>query len=121
MAPVNMIATGDYDVLSTIAQGNQLPGNGLIALVVVNGSAATSTPVAGATVSSNPAATVYRYNLNGLPNVNATSTAVDGVAYMFNVRPDVPVTVSAVKTGTTFKSHGLKAWPDQLTTTLVTP
>ncbi|HWU88577.1 MAG TPA: hypothetical protein VN253_14945 [Kofleriaceae bacterium] len=121
-APVNMIATNDYDLLSTVAQGNQMPGNGLIALVVVSGTTATSTPITGATVSSNPAATVYRYSAaNGLPSSTATATGADGVAYMFNVRPNVPVTVGAMKTSTTFKSHGLKAWPDQLTTTLITP
>lgn len=121
-APVNMIAANLYETLSTLAMGDQMAGNGLIALVVVDGASATSMPVAGATVSSNPAAGVYRYSgANGFPTPTAAATATDGLAYMFNVRPNVPVTVSAMKAGTTFKSHGMKAWPDQLTTTLITP
>lgn len=121
-APVNMIATSLWDTLSTLAMGNQMDGNGLIALIVVDGSAATSMPVAGATVSSNPAATAVRYSgALGLPSPQPTATATDGLAYLFNVRPNVPVTVSATKAGSTFKSHGLKAWPDNLTTTLITP
>lgn len=121
-APVNMLAANLYDTLSTLAMGNQMPGNGLIALIVVNGSAPTSMPVAGATVTSNPAASAIRYSgANGLPSPGPTATAADGLAYLFNVRPNEPVTVSAMKTGSTFKSHGLKAWPDQLTTTLITP
>jgi hypothetical protein len=121
-APVNMIAANLWDTLSNVAQGDQMNGNGLIALVVVDGSAATSMAVAGATVSSNPAATAVRYSgALGLPSPQPTATAADGLAYLFNVRPNVPITVSATKPGSTFKTHGLKAWPDNLTTTLITP
>lgn len=120
-APVNMVAENLYGTLSTLAQGNQQAGNGLIALVVVDGSSATSMPVAGATVSSEPAAGAYRYNMGGFPNSQAAATDADGVAYMFNVPPNVQVTVSATKAGSTFRTHPLKAWPDQLTTTLITP
>jgi hypothetical protein len=120
-APVNMVSENLYGTLSTLAQGNQQAGNGLIALVVVDGASATSMPVAGATVSSMPASGAYRYNQGGFPNVNATATAADGVAYMFNAPPNVAITVSAMKAGSTFTSHRLKAWPDQLTTTLITP
>ncbi len=121
MAPVNMVTTGNYDTLSNLAQGNQQQGNGLIALVVVDGPTATSMPVAGATVSSTPASGAYRYNSGGFPNSQATATATDGVAYMFNAPPNVSVTVSATKAGMTFRSHALKARPDVLTTTLITP
>jgi hypothetical protein len=47
-------------------------------------------------------------------------TDTDGVAYILNV-PAGQVTVSATKTGSTFLSHTIKGWPDDLTTTLITP
>jgi hypothetical protein len=120
-APVNMIKPATWDTLVSFAigQGAQQAGKGLIALVVVSGLTAESTPVAGATVTSSPASTV-RYN-NGLFPNGTTATAADGIAFLFNVASDVAVTVSATKTGSTFTSHSVKAWPDQFTTTLVTP
>jgi hypothetical protein len=120
-APVNMIKQATWDTLVSIAigQGAQQAGKGLIALVVVSGLTADSMPVAGATVTSTPASTV-RYNMGVLPN-GTTSTAADGLAFLFNVASDAAVTVSASKTGSTFTSHSLKAWPDQFTTTLITP
>ena len=105
-----------YDLLSTVAQGNQQPGNALIALIVTDG----ATPVAGATVTSTPAPSVVRYNADDFPSSQATATADDGIAYLFNV-PVGAVTVSGDKPGLALKAHGLKAWPDQLTTTLVVP
>jgi hypothetical protein len=124
VAPVNMISPTTLGLLValSIGQGNQQAGKGLIALVVVDGATATSTPVAGAAVSSTPAASAVVYNgANGLPAPAQGSTGADGTAFLFNVASDAAVTVSASKTGSTFKSHSLKAWPDQFTTTLITP
>lgn len=120
MASVIMVTQFTYDTLSNVAGGNQQPGNALVGLVVTDG----TNPVAGATVSSTPPATATRYNeMVGtfvLPTANAMSTFTDGVAYLFNVTPG-EVTVSAAKPGMTFSSHDLKAWPDQLTTTVIVP
>lgn len=124
VAPVNMISgdTLDLLVLLAIGAGNQQAGKGLIALVVVNGATATSTPVAGAAVTSNPASSASIYNgSNGLPDRNANGTGADGTAFLFNAPSDANVTVSATKTGSTFTSHSVKAWPNQFTTTLITP
>ncbi len=119
-ATVIMIKPGSYDALSTIAQGNQQEGMGLIGCVVTDG----STPVAGATVASNPAASVYRYNDTSgttvFPSSQAAATHNDGVAYMFNLPPG-KITVSADKAGITFRSHTIKVRPDQLTTTVIVP
>lgn len=123
-APINMVATNDRMLLYTFAQVSEVPGSGLIALVVVNGSTAQSTPVAGAAVASTPASGAYRYSnpSTGLPgNAAFTQTSADGLAYMFNAPGDAVVTVSATKAGTTFKSHPVKAWAGKLTTTLITP
>jgi len=58
VAPVNMISPDTLNllVLLAIGAGNQQAGKGLIALVVVNGATATSTPVAGVAVTSTPPA-----------------------------------------------------------------
>jgi hypothetical protein len=120
MAPVIMVTQSTYDTLDTIAQGHQQPGNAFVALVVTDG----ANPVAGAMASSNPAASVTRYNaMVGayvLPSSSATSTYTDGIAYLFNVPPG-QVTVSATHPSMTLSSHGMKAWADVLTTTVIVP
>jgi hypothetical protein len=123
MIPILMVNAGTYDALSTLAQGNQMSQNGLIALQVVDGIPPDANPVEGATVSSNPAAGVVRYsNAQGLPSSQAQATGTDGIAYLFNVPPNVPVEVSAAKAGSTFASHTVaKARPDSLTLTFIQP
>jgi hypothetical protein len=121
MASVIMVTQNTYDTLSNITASNQQPGKGLIGLVVTDG----TNPVAGATVACTPPTPLpARYNqVVGtlvLPTANAMSTYDDGIAYLFNVAPE-QVTVSAEKTGMTFASHAVKAWPDQLTTTVIVP
>ncbi len=121
MVPMNMLTTGNYDTLSTLAQGNQQPTNGLIAMLVLSGPDLTSTPVAGATISSSPASNPYRYNGGtGLPSSQSTSTQADGIGYAFNA-PVGAITVSAMKTGSTFKPTALKSHADALTQTIITP
>jgi len=124
VAPVNMISPDTLNLLVFLAIGanNQQAGKGLIALIVVNGATATSTPIAGVAVTSIPAASATIYNgANNLPDRAANGTGADGTAFLFNVASDANVTVSATKTGSTFTSHSVKAWPDQFTTTLITP
>ena len=85
-----------------------------IGLAVVDGQ---GNPVQGATVSSTPAAGSYHYtDSGGLPSSSATSTSADGVAFLFNV-PSGAITVSAAKSGMTFKSHVVTARADKMTTT----
>jgi hypothetical protein len=119
--PIQMVSPQNYDNLSVLGQGNQTPGNAVIALQVLDGAAITSTPVAGATVATDPAGSVVRYTAAGLPSPTATVTATDGVAFVFNVPPNINVSVSAQKSGSTFASHNMKSWPDALNTTLITP
>jgi hypothetical protein len=121
-ASVIMVTPTTYDTLCTIGQAGCARGDGLglIGLVVTDG----TNPVAGAMVSSNPAAVPIRYNaMVGnfvLPSTTASSTYTDGIAYLFNL-PAGQVTVSAMKTGSMFSSHGLKAWANELTTTVIVP
>jgi hypothetical protein len=124
VAPVNMIAPGTLNllVLLSIGAGQQDAAKGLIALVVVNGSSATSMPVAGAVVTSTSAGSAVRYNgSSGLPEQGADKTAADGTAFIFNVTPTVDVTVSATAPSLTLKSHPVRARADAFTTTLITP
>ncbi len=114
MPSITLVTQGTYDLFSTVGQGNQTPGNGLIALVVVD----EDGPVIYASVSSTPPLAPYRYNRNNFPDATATQTDGDGIAYMFNA-PAVQITVAAEKHAFEFQSHGLKAWPDQLTMTLI--
>ncbi len=116
-AAINMVTQDTFDLLAnTLCRANQTAANGTIAVEVVDAAGATG---GGATVASSPAASTYCYNKNGLPSSTATETATDGVAYMFNVTGQA--TVSAMKTGSTFASHGVKARAGALTTTLIGP
>ena len=121
MVPMNMLTTGNFGTLSTLAQANQMDGKGVIGVLVVSGPELTSTPVAGATITTSPASTPYRYNGgSGLPNTTSTSTQADGLSYAFNA-PVGAITVNASKSGSTFKATMLTVHADALTQTLVTP
>lgn len=114
-ASINMVTQNTFDLLSnTLCRANQMSTNGAIAVIVVD---SASMAVGGATVASSPAASKYCYNSGGLPSSSATATDTDGVAYMFNVTGQA--TVSAMKSGATFKSHAVKARAGALTTTLI--
>jgi hypothetical protein len=114
---VYMVTPSTYDLLAnTLCNGNQMMTNGAIAVEVMDATMAT---VAGATVSSQPAATKYCYNQGGFPNKSATATDTDGIAYMLNVTGQA--TVSASKSGLTFHSHAVNARAGALTLTIIQP
>jgi len=116
-ANINMITPSNRDFLSSLAGGNQMAGKGLIGLAVVDN--ATGMPVAGASVSSTPAAGAYKYTgSNGLPSSSATMTSADGVAFMFNAGPGAMM-VTATKASMTFKAHAVKAPADKMVLTVV--
>jgi hypothetical protein len=116
--PVIMVTPATFGALSQLAGVQQQAGNGLVALVVADGASSTATPIADATVTSAPAGTIRYNGANSLPSAQATSTAADGIAYVFNA-PAGPMTINAAKTGSTFKPTAIKAHADQLTTTVV--
>ncbi len=93
---------------------------GWIGVLVVDGQLATSTPSMGAKLTASPMGEIHYNSSSGLPQAQAMSTATDGIGYVMNV-PAGEVTVGATKTGTTFKSHAIKARADKITLTLVTP
>jgi hypothetical protein len=119
MASINMLTPQNYGFVYTLTQVSQAPDQGIIGILAVD---SANMAVAGATISSTPA-TTYRYNgTNGLPApmANAMATQSDGLGYMVNVPPG-QVTVTAAKSGLTFKSHQVKARANQLVTTIVQP
>jgi len=114
MASVNLVTTSTFSFFSAFGQN---PGMGIIVLEVQD---ATGMTVAGASVTSTPAATKTGYTgTGGLPDTTATVTATDGRAYLFNL-PAGQVTLNATLTGATFKSHAVDARADVFTTTVVT-
>jgi hypothetical protein len=118
-ASLNMVTQETLDLLANLlCNADQTPVNGLVAAIVID---AAEAPVLGATVSSNPAGNKVCYNDtdNGLPNRNATATADDGLAYVFNVTGQI--TVSASKAGASFTSHSVNARAGTFTTTLIQP
>lgn len=120
-ASLKMIKQATFDLLGTLCQGNQDAAKGTIAVIVASAPDTSAAAVAGATVASSPAATKYCYNsmTNHLPATAATSTADDGIGYMFNVTG--MATVSASKTGLTLNSHPVMVRAGALTTTLIVP
>ena len=116
---VRMISPLVFNFLSGAAQASQTSGMGFVAMIVDD---SATMPVSGASVSSEPQAESYRYNdSSGRPTgAGTTVTAADGIGYMFNVPPG-EVTVSAMKSGSTFKSHPVNVRADVITTTLVAP
>lgn len=123
MIPMNMVSTGNLGTLYNISGGiNEDPAKGTLALIVLSTSDPMSTPVQGATISSTPASEGYRYNTGGTPNLpnGTTATAADGIGYGLNA-PVGALSVTANKTGSTFKATMLKVRANSLTQTLVTP
>ena len=116
---VFMVTQGTVDLLSgnSFCKDAQDTAKGLIAVEVLD---ATMAKVAGAKVSSSPAAMSYCYNSGSFPSSSASMTDVDGIGYMLNVPPGT-ATVSATKSGSTFKSHSLNARAGALTLTIIQP
>jgi hypothetical protein len=115
-ASINMLTPSNFGLLSgTLCAANQSATMGTVAVEVVDTANAT---VGGATVSSSPAASKACYDQGGIPNKSATMTDTDGVALLFNVTGSV--SLSATKSGATFKMHTVNAVAGAFTTTLIT-
>jgi hypothetical protein len=106
----------ELNFLGGLAGVTQSASNGFIGVVVKDCFGLT---VAGATVSTTPAGAV-RYNAAGTPSASATSTAGDGVAYVFNV-PAGDVTVRANGGGETLRQHVVTARAGTVTLTEIQP
>jgi hypothetical protein len=117
-ASIFMVSANTLDLLSNLlCRSQQDLAKGVVAVLV---SDSANAPVAGATVSSTPAAVKYCYNMGGSPSMSATMTDADGIGYMLNVTAG-EVTVMASKSGLTFSSHKVNARAGTLTTTVIQP
>jgi len=112
---------------NTQSLANQLAGaaapdatKGWIGVLVVDGTASTAMPVAGATISATPTGEIHYNGSAGVPQAQASATAADGIGYAMNV-PAGTISVGATKTGLTFKTHSINARADKITLTLVAP
>ena len=113
---VLIITSSTFALVQSFESVTQDAGNGFIGVVV---SDCDNKPVAGATVTTDPPG-VVRYNVAGIPNNTATTTDVDGVAYVFNV-PAGDVTVDADAGGQSLREHVINARADVVSTTVVAP
>lgn len=111
-----IVTSTEFNGLSQSAGVTQDGAKGFIAVVVENCDGA---PISGATVTTNPAGT-YRYNAGGFPSSSATSTATDGIAYVFNVGPG-DVVVQAQGGGHTLRAHTVAAGTGGIVLTAITP
>lgn len=114
MADSNLVTTGNFNLL-TLYTGQQ-SGNGIIVAEILD---ASSMPVAGAAVSCSPASGSVLYSdSNGTP-ASGSSTNTDGTSFLVNVPPG-SVSLSAMKSGATFKSHSVTAKANTFTSTVIT-
>ena len=113
-ADSNLVTTGNFGLLALYT--GQQSTNGIVIAEILDSS---SMPVAGAVVSSSPAAGSVLYsNSSGMP-ASLPSTNTDGAAFLVNLPPG-PVAISATKSGSTFKTHTVTAKANTFTSTVVT-
>jgi hypothetical protein len=115
-AQINMVSTVIFGFLPGLARAPA--GSETVALEVVE-SLATLKGVADAVVQGPQGATVSYPASSGAPDTSATATMADGRAFVF-VAAAGDATVTATKTGATFKSTTLKVHAGALNTTIVT-
>jgi len=116
-ASINMASSQTLDALFPFCQTSQDSSKTIMAALVAD---AGMTAIAGATVTSTPAASKYCYQAGTYPSGSATMTDANGIVFMLNTPPG-QVTVSASKPGSTFASHDVNARAGALTTTIIQP
>jgi hypothetical protein len=113
-----MLTPNTLGLITGLVGQTQDPAKGMLGLVVLDCNGAM---LAGATVTTEPAATVY-YDMNGLPTTpdKASVTDTDGRAYVLNLPPG-PVTVHATINSMTLRAHTVNARAGVVTTTAIEP
>jgi hypothetical protein len=102
-----------FTLLNTFAGGTTTKG--LIIATVVSGSGA---PVTGAKISSSPASGSYKYSDGSGQPTGSAGTTADGIAFFMSA-PVGDISISASKSGMTFKTHSLNAHAGALTMTFI--
>jgi hypothetical protein len=111
-----VLTSSEVSFLANAVGVTPTAGDGLIIVIVTD---CAGTTLTGATVAANPAGTV-KYNAGGAPSSSATSTASDGIAYLFNVAPG-NVTITATGSGHVLRQHVVTAHADAVTLTQIQP
>lgn len=112
-ADSNMVTTGNYQALTGFS--GQHTGKGFAVVEILD---SNDMAVQGAVASSTPTAGSYKYMSSGIP-IGTDSTDTDGTAFYVDLPPGM-VTISATKSGATFKSHPIKALADTFLSTVIT-
>ena len=114
MVPVPMFAPAIIGFLSP----DQEPENGIVLVALLD---CSGNPIQGGTVSSTPEAgeVVYAGD-DGIPDPGATSTGVQGLAFLLNVPPG-PVTVEATASEMALLGHEVASVGGEVTTTVIVP
>ena len=113
-ADSNMVTTSNFSLLGLYT--GQQSTDGIVVVAILD---ASSMPVAGATVSSSPAAGKYMYSDSSGRPALGMSTNTDGAAFLVNVAAG-SVTINATKSGNNFKSHAVTAKANTFTSTVIT-
>lgn len=109
----SQLGSTTFSLLNTFAGGDS--SKGLIIATIVDGS---GTPVSGAKITSSPASGSYKYSDGSGQPTGSTSTPADGIAFFMSA-PVGQVTISATKSGMTFKSHAVTTHGGALLTTAI--
>jgi len=113
---VLMVSSTEVTLIGPVLGVTQDPAKGLMVVVVEN---CAGQQIQGATVTTTPAGTV-RYNGPAGPDQAASSTAADGVAYVFNVTAG-SVVVHANASGHALRQHTVNARANAFTLTAIQP
>jgi hypothetical protein len=118
-ASLLFLSSGTFNLLQGFAGVDQDASRGFVAALVID---CAGTPVAGATVTTDPPGTVIYADSGNLPDVDATATSAGGVAFIFNV-PVGRATIGATAEGAPFRAHPIevRATGNQITTTAIAP
>jgi hypothetical protein len=108
---IAQLTSTTFSLLNTFAGGST--SKGLIIATLVNDS---GDPVSGAKITSSPASGSYKYSDGTGQPSGSSSTSEDGIAFFMSA-PVGAVSISASKSGMTFKSHTVTARAGALLTT----
>ena len=113
-ADSNMITSSNFNLLSLYT--GQQASNGIVIAEILD---ASGMAVAGAAVSSSPAAGSTMYSGSDGTPASGSATMANGTAFLVNVPPG-SVEITATKSGASFKSHTVTAKANTFTSTVVT-
>ncbi len=113
-ADSNLVTTSNFGLLGLYT--GQQSSKGIVVVEILDTS---GMPVAGAAVSSTPAAGSYLYSDSTGKPASGTATNTDGTAFLVNVPPG-NISINVTKSGASFNDHDVSAKANTFTSTVVT-